>query len=99
MTKKIKIADLPDFDPAEHLDSEEAIAGYLIAILEENDPVLLRAALGDIARAYGMMKIAKTSGVSREALNRALAPNAPAQPDLLTRISRALSGPLTAHTA
>lgn len=95
----VKIADLPDFDPMELLDTPEDIAAYLAVILEENDPVLLRAALGDIARAYGMMEIAKTSGVSREMLNRALAPNAPAQPDLLTRISRALSVPLTAHAA
>ena len=95
----VKIADLPDFDPMELLDTPEDIAAYLAVILEENDPVLLRAALGDIARAYGMMEIAKTSGGSREMLNRALAPNAPAQPDLLTRISRALSVPLTAHAA
>jgi DNA-binding phage protein len=29
MTEKIKIADLPDFDMVEHLDSDQAIAEYL----------------------------------------------------------------------
>ena len=62
MTKKIRIADLPDFDPAEHLKDEDDIAAYLTVILEENDPALLAAALGDIARARGMSDIAPDSG-------------------------------------
>ena len=59
MTKKIRIADLPEFDPAEYLKSEQDIAAYLTAIMEDNDPALLAAALGDIARARGMSEIAK----------------------------------------
>jgi probable addiction module antidote protein len=51
MAKKIKIADLPEFDAAEYLDDEQAVAAYLTAVLEENDPALLAAALGDVARA------------------------------------------------
>ena len=50
MTKKNRLADLSDFDFSEHLDSEEALAEYLTAIMQENDPALLAAALGDIAR-------------------------------------------------
>ncbi len=50
MTKRIKISDLPDFDAAEYLNSEEDIAAYLTTVIEENDPALLAAALGDIAR-------------------------------------------------
>jgi DNA-binding phage protein len=46
---KIKVKDLPEFDAAEYLDDDEAIAEYLTAILEENNPSLLAAALGDIA--------------------------------------------------
>ena len=68
MTKKIRVADLPDFDAAEYLDSEEAVAEYLTAMIEEGDPALLAAALGDIARARGMSEIAKASGLTREAL-------------------------------
>ena len=51
MTKKIKVSELPEFDPAEHLEDDEAIAQYLQIVTEENDPALLAAALGDIARA------------------------------------------------
>jgi DNA-binding phage protein len=51
MTKRIKISDLPEFDAAEYLDSEEDIAAYLTTVIEENDPALLATAHGDIARA------------------------------------------------
>ena len=49
MTKQIKVAGLPEFDAVPHLDSEVAIAAYLIDIVEANDPTLLVAALSDIA--------------------------------------------------
>lgn len=78
MTKKIRQADLPNFDFSKHLDSEEALAEYLTAIMEENDPALLAAALGDIARARGMTEIAKAAGITREALYKALRPDAAA---------------------
>jgi len=55
MPKRIKVADLPDFDAAPYLESEEAIAAYLSDILTENNPALLAAALGDIARARDML--------------------------------------------
>jgi probable addiction module antidote protein len=42
------------WDPAEHLETAEDMAIYLEAALEENDPALVAAALGDIARAKGM---------------------------------------------
>jgi probable addiction module antidote protein len=51
MTQRIKVADLPEFDAAPYLGSKAAIAAYLTDILEANDPALLAAALGDIARA------------------------------------------------
>ncbi len=98
----IKIADLPDFDPTELLDTPEDIAAYLAVILEENDPALLRAALGDIARAYGMMEIARTSGVPREALNRAMYPTAPARGEtgaVIAKVCQALSLRPMAHAA
>ena len=60
------------WDVTEHLDSPEAIAAYLEAALEDGDPALITAALGDVARAIGMTKIARETGVTREALYRAL---------------------------
>ncbi len=62
------------WDPAEHLDSPEAIAAYLDAAMEEGDSALIAAALGDVARARGMTQMARDTGVTREALYRALSP-------------------------
>ena len=97
MTKKIRAADLPDFDFSEHLDSEQAIADYLTVILEENDPALLAAALGDIARARGMSEIAKASGTTREALYKALRPDAQPRFDTVNRVCAALGVKLVAQ--
>ncbi len=90
MTKKIQIADLPDFDPAEYLNDEDDIAAYLTAILENNDPALLAVALGDIARARGMSEIARASGITREALYRALRPDAQPRFETISRVCTAL---------
>ena len=98
MTKKIRLADLPDFDFSEHLDSEEALAEYLTAIMEENDPALLAAALGDIARARGMTEIAKAAGITREALYKALRPNAKPRFDTVSRVCTALGVRLVVQT-
>jgi probable addiction module antidote protein len=61
------------WDAAEILDSPEAIVSYLEAALEENDPALLTHALGVVARAKGVAKIAEATGVTREGLYKALA--------------------------
>ena len=98
MTKKIRLADLPDFDFSEHLDSEEALAEYLTAIMEENDPALLAAALGDIARARGMTEIAKAAGITREALYKALRPGAQPRFDTVSRVCTALGVRLVVQT-
>ena len=60
------------WDPARYLDSDEAVAAYLDAALEEDDPALLAAALGDVARAKGMTDIARETGLGRESLYKAL---------------------------
>lgn len=90
MTKRIKLAELPEFDAAPYLDSEEAIAAYLTDILAANDPALLAAALGDIAHARGMSEIAKASGITREALYKALRPDAQPRFDTVNRVCAAL---------
>lgn len=54
------------YDTADYLQTEEDIAAYLDAVMEENDPALLAAALGDIARARNMSQLAKDVGMSRE---------------------------------
>jgi probable addiction module antidote protein len=97
MTERIKVSELPDFDPAEYLRDEEDVAAYLTAILEENDPALLAAALGDVARARGMTEIAKTSGLSREALYKSLRPNAHPRFETVTKVCSALGVKLVAQ--
>lgn len=97
MTQKIKVSELPTFDMAEALKSEEDIAIYLSLVIEDDDPALLAAALGDIARARGMTQIARDSGLTREALYKALRPNASPRFDTLARVCRALGGKLVAQ--
>ena len=53
------------WDAAETLETKEDIAAYLDAVLEDGDPDLLKAALGDIARAKGMTEIAEAAGLGR----------------------------------
>jgi probable addiction module antidote protein len=96
MTQKIKIADLPNFDPAEYLKDEEDIAAYLSAILEENDASLLADALGDIAKARGMTEVAKSSGITREALYKALRPNSQPKFETISKVCNALGVKLCA---
>ena len=90
MSKKIKISDLPDFDMAEQLRDDEDIAVYLNLVLEDGDPALLAAALGDIARARGMTDISRASGITREALYKALRPNARPRFDTISKVCKAL---------
>ncbi len=97
MTKKLKIADLPEFDMAEHLPDEQAIAEYLTVVLEEEDPAALADALGTIARARGMSDIARASGITREALYKALRPNASPRFETISRVCAALGIRLVAQ--
>lgn len=99
MRKKIKASELPELDVTEYLEDEQAIAEYLNAVLEENDPALLAAALGDIARAKGMTAIARDSGIGREALYKALRPGAQPRFDTVQRVCSALGIKLTAMRA
>ena len=63
------------WDAADHLESDEDIVAYLDAAFEDGDPALIAAALGDIARARGMTKVAADAGLGRESLYKALSPN------------------------
>jgi probable addiction module antidote protein len=63
------------WDATDYLETKEDIAAYLDAVLEDGDPNLLKAALGDIARSKGMTEIAKEAGLSRPSLYKALSPD------------------------
>jgi len=99
MNRKIKIADLKRFDVTEYLNSKDAIADYMNIILEENDPVLLAATLGDIARAKGMTELARDTGLSRESLYKSLSGERIPSADTLLKVIRALGMKLTVTSA
>ncbi|MFI3271888.1 MAG: addiction module antidote protein [Pseudomonadota bacterium] len=86
---------LTKFDLSEYLDSEEAIAEYLAAALEENDMDLFLAALADIAKARGMAQLAKDSGLGRESLYKSLSAGAKPRFETIMKITRALGVPLS----
>ena len=62
------------WDAADYLDSEEMITEYINLALEDGDPALISAALGDVARARGMSQLSRETGVSRDGLYKALSP-------------------------
>ncbi len=78
------------WDVSEHLTSPEAIAEYMTAVLEDGDPDLLLAALGDIAKAKGMSKLASETGLGRESLYKALSPGAKPRYDTILKVMRGL---------
>ncbi len=87
------------WDVAQHLETEEDMAAYLEAALEDGDPALVAAALGDIARAKGMTQLARDTGLGRESLYKALSPDG--NPELATvlKVVRALGLRLHATAA
>mgnify|MGYP003333933854 FL=1 len=96
--KKKKINELALFDVAEYLKSDRDLAQYLNAVLEDGDPALFVAAIGDIAKAKGMMEISKKSGVTREALYRALKMGSQPRFETVAKVLQALGMKLEVHT-
>ena len=96
--KKIKISELPKLAVVDYLKTEADMVGYLTAVLEDGDPALFLAAIGNIARAKGMTAIAKKSGVTRESLYRALKIEARPRFETVVRVIHALGMKLSVHT-
>jgi probable addiction module antidote protein len=97
MTKTKAPLKLVAFDAARYLDDDEAIAEYMTAALEANDPDLLLVALGDVARAKGMAQVAKDAGLGRESLYKALAPGAKPRFETIIKVAHALGVKFTAE--
>ncbi|MBK8286396.1 MAG: putative addiction module antidote protein [Ahniella sp.] len=93
----MKTIKLARWDASEELKSDEDCALYLQAIIDEadGDEKLIAAALGDIARARGMMQVARDSGLAREALYRSL--SADGNPSFATvlKVTKALGLKIT----
>lgn len=86
------------WDVAEHLGTQEDIADYLEAALEDGDPKLVVAALGDVARAKGMAEIARETGLGRASLYKALSPYGNPEFATVLKVVRALGLRLQAVT-
>ena len=83
------------FDLVNYLQDEDDIAEYIRRVLEDGDPLLLGAALGDVARARGMSKLARDTGLSRESLYKSLSGERAPSSDTLFKVLKALGFKLT----
>ena len=82
--------EVSKFDIADYLDSNEMIAEYLNIVLEEGDDSQIIVAIGNIAKAIGMTKIAEETGMSRPSLYKALSDGAKPQFSTIMKVLRAV---------
>jgi probable addiction module antidote protein len=80
------------FDIADYLDSNEMIAEYLNAVLEEGNDMEVVTAIGHIAKAFGMTKIAEETGMSRPSLYKALSEGSKPQFSTIMKVLKAVGG-------
>jgi probable addiction module antidote protein len=80
------------YDVADYLKSEEDMAAYLEACFEEgcDDAAFIAAAIGDVARAYGVAKLAKETGLTREGLYKTLSKEGNPSFGAILKVLRAL---------
>lgn len=100
-SKRSKKAAFRRWDAADYLKSEADTVAYLQACLEEapDDAALLAAALGDIARARGMMDLARATGMTREGLYKALSKDGNPSLGTVLKVVKALGLKLTPEVA
>ncbi len=90
------MAKIAPFDAADYLDDEETIAEYITAALEDPNPDEFLTAVRDVARARGMARLAKDTGLGRESLYKALTPGAKPRYDTMLKLLHALGVKLSA---
>ena len=78
-----------NWDASKYLETEEDMAAYLNAALEDGDASVIAAALGDIARAKGMTQLSKETGITRDGLYKALSPTGNPSFDTVQKVVRA----------
>lgn len=88
------------WDPVDDLKTEEDVALYFQACMDEDpgDGSLVRAALGDIARARGMSQLARDTGLAREGLYKALSPDGNPEFATVMKVIKALGLKLSVQT-
>ncbi len=93
------MAKTPPFDAADYLDDEQTIAAYLSASLEDPNPDVFLTAVRDVARARGMSQLARSAGLGRESLYKALTPGAKPRYDTIFKLLHALGVKLSVAPA
>ncbi len=88
-----------EFDPAKYLEDEGMMADYLAACLEDPNPDVFLAALGDVAKARGIAQLAKDTGLRRESLYKTFAAGKKPQFETILKITKALGVPLSVKTS
>jgi probable addiction module antidote protein len=90
---------LKPFDTSAFLDDDEVVAEYLTAALEDANPDVFLAAVGQVAKARGMSAVAENTGLGRESLYKALTPGAKPRYDTVLKVLQGLGVKLTVTAA
>ena len=89
------MTNLAPFEASAYLESDALMAEYLAACLEDPNPDVFLAALGDVAKARGMTEVAAAAGVGRESLYKTFAPGAHPRHETICKVVNALGLRLT----
>lgn len=100
-TRKRRKEKFSAYDTADYMKSPEDMAAYLEACMEEggDDPTFIADALGTVARAYGMVKLAQATGLTREGLYKALSANGNPSLGTVLKVMRVLGVKLVPQAA
>jgi probable addiction module antidote protein/putative addiction module killer protein len=90
---------ITEFDPSIFLTNDEVVAEYLTAALEDPNPDVFLAAVGNVAKARGMSAIAQNSGLGRESLYKALTPGAKPRYDTVLKVLQSLGVKISVSAA
>lgn len=82
--------EFEDFDISSFLTNDEIMAEFLQAAIEDEDPAVLAAALGEMVKAKGVTYIAEETGLKRESLYKALRPGSQPRLDTIRRVLSAM---------
>lgn len=93
----VKVSDLKEFDPADFLETPEDRARFVSAAFEDGDPVIIRKALGAVARSMGMKDVAEAANLNRESLYRSLGENGNPELATILKLMKAMGLTLAAN--
>lgn len=93
------MARVTEFDASAYLVDDEVVAEYLTAALEDPNPDVFLAAVGNVAKARGMSVIAESSGLGRESLYKALTPGAKPRYDTVLKVLQSLGVKISVSAA